>query len=220
MWVTDLDVDIDRTSVRVANDTGGTDLAMSAATPSQRAYPSGARVSTLTSYTQIGEAWHSTLSQTNMLSAGSSRLPAGQFGGGGFDEFGGAPVGQAGPAGGGVEVAGRQLHPGAAIGEEQRPGASAVPQPGQEPGGGSAPDDDADVDQLGRQVDARRQRRRRRLAGHLWRVALQLQVEFVSLQLVEAQGSLREEAEHADECREDHRVDPFDGHEPDEGPLG
>ncbi|MFI7108083.1 hypothetical protein ACIBK9_17370 [Nonomuraea sp. NPDC050227] len=75
MWVTDLDVDIDRTSVRVANDTGGTDLAMSAATPSQRAYPSGARVSTLTSYTQIGEAWHSTLSQTNMLSAGSSRLP-------------------------------------------------------------------------------------------------------------------------------------------------
>ena len=32
-------------------------------------------------------------------------------------------------------------------------------------------------------------------------------VEFVSLQLVEAQGSLREKAEHADERREDHRVD-------------
>ncbi|MEV4225480.1 acetoacetate decarboxylase family protein [Nonomuraea sp. NPDC049725] len=78
-WVTGLDVEIDahRTSARVANDTGGTDLALSAATPSQRAYPSGAKVSTLTSYTRIGESWHSTLSQTNMLSAGSVRLPRG-----------------------------------------------------------------------------------------------------------------------------------------------
>ncbi|MFI6818950.1 acetoacetate decarboxylase family protein [Nonomuraea sp. NPDC050328] len=76
-WVTELDVDIDarRTTARVANDAGGTDLALSAPTPRQRAHPSGARVSTLTSYTRIGDAWHSTLSQTNLLSAGSARLP-------------------------------------------------------------------------------------------------------------------------------------------------
>jgi hypothetical protein len=40
-WVTELDVDIDahRTSARVANATGGTDLALSVATPAQTVYP-------------------------------------------------------------------------------------------------------------------------------------------------------------------------------------
>ncbi|MFE3454281.1 acetoacetate decarboxylase family protein [Nonomuraea sp. NPDC059194] len=76
-WVTELDVGIDagRTTARVANDAGGTDLSFSVATPAQTAYPSGERVSTLTSYTSINGAWHSTLSQTNVLTAGTARVP-------------------------------------------------------------------------------------------------------------------------------------------------
>ncbi|NMO34778.1 acetoacetate decarboxylase family protein [Streptomyces sp. GMY01] len=76
-WVTELDVDIDahRTSARVANATGGTDLALSAATPAQTVYPGGERVSALTSYTTVDGAWHSTLNQTNVLSAGTALLP-------------------------------------------------------------------------------------------------------------------------------------------------
>jgi hypothetical protein len=76
-WVTDLDVDIDaaRTTARVANDSGGTDVSLSSATPAQTAYRSGERVSTLTSYTSIDGAWHTTLSQTNVLSAGTELVP-------------------------------------------------------------------------------------------------------------------------------------------------
>lgn len=76
-WVTELDVDIDanRTTARVANDSGELDLALSAATPAQTRHPSGERVSTLTSYTTINGAWHSTLSQTNALSSGSTSFP-------------------------------------------------------------------------------------------------------------------------------------------------
>jgi hypothetical protein len=76
-WVTELDVDINasRTAARVANDTGVTDLALSVATPAQTAHPTGERVSTLTSYTSINGAWHSTLSQTDVLSAGNVRFP-------------------------------------------------------------------------------------------------------------------------------------------------
>ncbi|MGW5106569.1 acetoacetate decarboxylase family protein [Nocardia sp. NPDC004123] len=76
-WVTDIDVDIDatRTTARVADDSGNTDLSLSVATPTQTEYRSGERVSTLTSYTSIAGAWHSTLSQTNVLSAGSVSLP-------------------------------------------------------------------------------------------------------------------------------------------------
>ncbi|WP_067844416.1 acetoacetate decarboxylase family protein [Nocardia lijiangensis] len=76
-WVTELEVDIDagRTIARVANDVGETDLSLSVATPAQTTYPTGERVSTLTSYTSIDGAWHSTLSQTNVLSAGSALLP-------------------------------------------------------------------------------------------------------------------------------------------------
>lgn len=78
-WVTDLDVDIDerRTSARIANDDGDLDLALSVATPRQRAHSTGERVSTLTSYTTIDGAWHSTTSQINLLSAGTARLPRG-----------------------------------------------------------------------------------------------------------------------------------------------
>lgn len=78
-WVTELDVSIDagRTSARVANDAGGVDLAFSAATPPQTKYATGERVSTLTSYTSLGGSWHSTLSQTNVLSAGTARFPRG-----------------------------------------------------------------------------------------------------------------------------------------------
>ncbi|WP_228994664.1 acetoacetate decarboxylase family protein [Streptomyces sp. DH8] len=74
-WVTGLDVDIDdrRTTARVANDAGGVDLALSAPTPVQRAYRSGERVGSLTSYTTIDGAWHATLNQTNVLNAGAAR---------------------------------------------------------------------------------------------------------------------------------------------------
>jgi hypothetical protein len=76
-WVTELDVDIDarRTTARVAGDSGETDVAFSAPTPVQTRYPSGERVSALTSYTSINGAWHSTFSQTNALSAGSAAFP-------------------------------------------------------------------------------------------------------------------------------------------------
>ncbi|MET8430490.1 acetoacetate decarboxylase family protein [Nocardia sp. NPDC004860] len=76
-WVTDIDADIDttRSTARVADDSGNTDLSLSVATPAQTEYRSGERVSTLTSYTSIAGAWHSTLSQTNVLSAGSVSLP-------------------------------------------------------------------------------------------------------------------------------------------------
>ncbi|MEU5775898.1 acetoacetate decarboxylase family protein [Streptomyces venezuelae] len=78
-WVTKLDVDIDnaRTSAKVTNDQGGLDLALSAPTPKQTARTTGEHVSTLTSYTTIDGAWHSTTSQINMLSSGTTRLPRG-----------------------------------------------------------------------------------------------------------------------------------------------
>ncbi|WP_409180416.1 acetoacetate decarboxylase family protein [Amycolatopsis sp. VS8301801F10] len=78
-WVTRLDVDIDpqRTSFRVANDQGGLDLALSAPTPKQTARRTGEHVSTLTSYTTIDGAWHSTTSQINLLSSGAARFPRG-----------------------------------------------------------------------------------------------------------------------------------------------
>ncbi|MFD7671901.1 acetoacetate decarboxylase family protein [Streptomyces anulatus] len=78
-WVTELDVDINdlRTTARVANDAGGVDLSLLANTPTQRAYRSGERVGSLTSYTQINGAWHSTLNQTNVLIAGTTRSTSG-----------------------------------------------------------------------------------------------------------------------------------------------
>ncbi|MFC9473031.1 acetoacetate decarboxylase family protein [Nocardia sp. NPDC056952] len=78
-WVTDIDVDINptRATARVADDTGATDLSLSVATPALTDYRSGERVSTLTSYTSRDGAWLSTLSQTNVLSAGTSLLPRG-----------------------------------------------------------------------------------------------------------------------------------------------
>ena len=47
----------------------------SATTPKQKRHRSGQKVGSLTSYTKIGESWHSTLTQTNMLSGGVSMLP-------------------------------------------------------------------------------------------------------------------------------------------------
>ncbi|NHN57303.1 acetoacetate decarboxylase family protein [Calidifontibacter sp. DB0510] len=78
-WVTPIDVEIDdaRVTSRVTNDAGGTDLTLSAPTPAQKVSPSGARVSSLTSYTRIDGDWHATLSQTNVLAAGTTRLPRG-----------------------------------------------------------------------------------------------------------------------------------------------
>lgn len=78
-WVTDLAVDIDetRTTARVAGTDGGIDIAFSAATPEQKRFRSGEKVSTLTSYTQRDGAWHATLNQTNVLAAGTSLLPRG-----------------------------------------------------------------------------------------------------------------------------------------------
>ncbi|KXO94037.1 acetoacetate decarboxylase family protein [Tsukamurella pseudospumae] len=78
-WVTELDVDIDetRTTARIANADGGVDLAFSAPTPKQKRHASGAKVSTLTSYTQRDGSWFSTLNQTNVLASGTSLLPRG-----------------------------------------------------------------------------------------------------------------------------------------------
>lgn len=78
-WVTELDVDINASTsaARVANDTGGVDVAFSAPTPAQAGFRSGERVSSLTSYTKVGDRWQSTLNQTNVLAAGSSSLPRG-----------------------------------------------------------------------------------------------------------------------------------------------
>ena len=78
-WVTGLEVDIDdrRTTARVANAAGGTDLALSAATPAQTRHASGETVTALTSYTTIAGAWHATFSQTNVLAGGTARLPRG-----------------------------------------------------------------------------------------------------------------------------------------------
>ena len=76
-WVTNIDVDIDqqRTVARVANDHGGTDIAIDVATPKQKQVPTGTAVSTLTSYTQLNGGWNATLSQTNTLALGSRLLP-------------------------------------------------------------------------------------------------------------------------------------------------
>ncbi|MGW4919795.1 acetoacetate decarboxylase family protein [Streptomyces albidoflavus] len=78
-WVTGLDVEIDhrRTTARVANDSGGLDLALQAPTPRQSAQASGERVTSLTSYTTINGGWHSTLNQTNVLNAGTTRSTKG-----------------------------------------------------------------------------------------------------------------------------------------------
>lgn len=78
-WVTDIGVDIDErgATARVANGDGGTDVGFSARTPRQTTHRSGEKVSSLTSYTTINDAWHSTLSQTNVLAAGTVRLPRG-----------------------------------------------------------------------------------------------------------------------------------------------
>jgi hypothetical protein len=76
-WRTDIDVDIDdnRVWAQVFNDNGTNDISLSAPTPKQKHYRSGARVGSLTSYTKIGEHWHSTLNQTNVLAGGASLLP-------------------------------------------------------------------------------------------------------------------------------------------------
>ena len=62
-------VDAHRTRARVTD--GNTDLAPSVATH----IPTGQRVSSLTSCTTTNGVWHSTFSQTNVLSAGSVRFP-------------------------------------------------------------------------------------------------------------------------------------------------
>jgi hypothetical protein len=76
-WVTEIDVDIDerRSTARVANDDGGTDIAIDVPTPKQKQVPSGTQVSTLISYTELGGGWNATLSQTNTLAVGSALLP-------------------------------------------------------------------------------------------------------------------------------------------------
>jgi hypothetical protein len=46
------------------------------------------------------------------------------------EDFCGAPVGEPGVSGGGVQVGGRELDPGLAVGEEYRSGGSSVEQSG------------------------------------------------------------------------------------------
>ncbi|MDO4918138.1 acetoacetate decarboxylase family protein [Kocuria sp.] len=76
-WVAPIDVTVDeqRTAARIGAEDGGTDLELSAPTPGQKRHPSGTRVSSLTSYTQVEGAWHSTFNQTNVLATGTRVLP-------------------------------------------------------------------------------------------------------------------------------------------------
>ncbi|MFT3695900.1 MAG: acetoacetate decarboxylase family protein [Kofleriaceae bacterium] len=76
-WRTGLEVNIDerQTNARVLNADGQVNLGLSVATPPQKTYASGEHVSTLTSYTTIGGAWHSTFNQTNALATGTTRFP-------------------------------------------------------------------------------------------------------------------------------------------------
>lgn len=78
-WVTDIDVDITpgTTHGRVANDDGGLDLELTAATPAQKKHRSGTAVSALTSYTEFNGGWHATFNQTNALASGSQVFPRG-----------------------------------------------------------------------------------------------------------------------------------------------
>lgn len=78
-WVTDIDVDItsETTHGRVANDDGGLDLEITAATPRQKAHRSGTAVSALTSYTHFNGGWHATFNQTNALVSGTRYAPRG-----------------------------------------------------------------------------------------------------------------------------------------------
>lgn len=76
-WVTEIDVDIDerRSTARICNAEGGTDIALDVATPAQTRIPSGESVSTLISYTELNGGWNATLSQTNNLATGGRLLP-------------------------------------------------------------------------------------------------------------------------------------------------
>lgn len=78
-WVTDIDVDItpQTTHGRVANDDGGLDLELIAATPAQKVHRSGTAVSALTSYTYFNGGWHATFNQTNALASGTKTFPRG-----------------------------------------------------------------------------------------------------------------------------------------------
>lgn len=78
-WVGDLDVNIDqsRASAQLLNDDGSVDLRLSAPTPKQTKYQSSQRISTLSSYTTVNQAWHCTTSQINVLSAGRRMFPRG-----------------------------------------------------------------------------------------------------------------------------------------------
>lgn len=76
-WVTGMDIDITERRVRasVRNDAGDVDLSMDAKTPPLRSFATGKNVSSLTSYTQIDGAWHTTFNQTNTLRSGTSNRP-------------------------------------------------------------------------------------------------------------------------------------------------
>jgi hypothetical protein len=70
--------------------------------------------------------------------------PAGTAAGCLLEQLGCPPVAQSGAAAVGVEVAGRQLDAGAAVGAEHRAEGAPIEQPWQQPGGGGLPDDDVD----------------------------------------------------------------------------
>lgn len=76
-WLTDIDVDLSGPfSARVANDDGGTDVAVTLPLPEQRA-PKRARVKTTIALSQIDGAWYESVSLVNVLSGGMSFAPRG-----------------------------------------------------------------------------------------------------------------------------------------------
>ncbi|WP_295648343.1 acetoacetate decarboxylase family protein [uncultured Dietzia sp.] len=76
-WVTPINVELTpgRVTAQVLTPEGRTDLTLAAPVPRQRNFRPLQRVSTLTSYTRINGAWHSTFNQTHALAAGQKVLP-------------------------------------------------------------------------------------------------------------------------------------------------
>ncbi len=77
-WVTEINfnVDKDKTTAVIMNDSGGIDIKLTAGTPTQKHFKSGENVSTLHSITKLDEVWNETLSQTNVMSLGKKVMPS------------------------------------------------------------------------------------------------------------------------------------------------
>ncbi|MFT3865678.1 MAG: acetoacetate decarboxylase family protein [Solirubrobacterales bacterium] len=77
-WRTDIDISLEpRIVARVADDAGGTDIALDLPLPRQVPHPSGSKVRTTIALSRLDGVWHESRSILNLLSSGSSLLPRG-----------------------------------------------------------------------------------------------------------------------------------------------